>query len=117
MQWSIWWDNGTYNTYSSNSTFSINTWYHLALVADTSTDIYYIYKNGVLDASGSIPAARTIGNSDSPLYIGTYGNSATYAWPGKIDDVKIYNYPLTPTQIKTLYNNGAVNFGPSTGTP
>jgi hypothetical protein len=25
-------------------------------------------------------------------------------------DVRIYNYALTATQIKSLYNNGAVNF-------
>lgn len=30
---------------------------------------------------------------------------------GQIDDA------LTPVQIKLLYNNGAVNFGPSTGAP
>jgi hypothetical protein len=37
---------------------------------------------------------------------------------GQIDDVRIYNYALTATQIKTLYNeNAAVRFGPLTGSP
>jgi hypothetical protein len=37
---------------------------------------------------------------------------------GQIDDVRIYNYALTPDQIKTLYNGGgALRFGPITGTP
>lgn len=35
----------------------------------------------------------------------------------RVDDVRIYNYALTATQVKSLYNNGAVRFGPSTGAP
>jgi len=37
---------------------------------------------------------------------------------GQIDDVRIFNYALTPLQIKTLYNQGAaVQFAPITGSP
>jgi len=37
---------------------------------------------------------------------------------GQIDDVKIYNYALTGTQVKLLYNqNSGIRFGPSTGAP
>lgn len=36
---------------------------------------------------------------------------------GQIDDVKIFNYALTSTQVKLEYNQGAVRFGPSTGAP
>jgi len=33
-------------------------------------------------------------------------------------DVRIYNYALTETQVKSLYNeNSSVLFGPSEGTP
>jgi len=32
-------------------------------------------------------------------------------------DVRIYNYALTATQVKDVYNNGAVNFSPVTGSP
>lgn len=31
--------------------------------------------------------------------------------------VKIFNYALTASQVKTLFNNGAINFGPTTGSP
>lgn len=34
-----------------------------------------------------------------------------------IDDVRIYNYALTAAQIKNVMNDGAVRFGPSTGSP
>jgi len=36
---------------------------------------------------------------------------------GQIDDAKIFNYALTATQVKTLYNDGAIRFGPVTGIP
>ena len=34
-----------------------------------------------------------------------------------INDFRIYNYGLTASQVKVLYNNGAINFGPATGAP
>ena len=35
-----------------------------------------------------------------------------------VDEVKIYNYALTASQVKLLYNQGsAVRFGPVTGAP
>jgi len=30
---------------------------------------------------------------------------------GQIDDARIWNYALTPTQVKIEYNQGAVRFG------
>lgn len=36
---------------------------------------------------------------------------------GQLDDVRVYNYALTATQVKLLMNEGAVRFGPSTGAP
>lgn len=42
---------------------------------------------------------------------------STY-YAGQIDDVRVYNYALTGTQVKTLYNeNSSVRFGPLTGSP
>ena len=31
---------------------------------------------------------------------------------GQIDDFRVYNYTLTPEQIRNDYNQGAVHFGP-----
>lgn len=33
------------------------------------------------------------------------------------NNARIYNYPLTAVQVKTLYNQGALNYGPLTGAP
>lgn len=35
-----------------------------------------------------------------------------------VDDVRVYNYALTATQVKQLFDGGAgVRFGPQTGSP
>jgi hypothetical protein len=39
--------------------------------------------------------------------IGVYG----YFYDGLTDEVKIWNYALTPQQIRTEYAGGAVRFG------
>jgi hypothetical protein len=39
-------------------------------------------------------------------------------YDGQIDDTMLFNYALTPAQIRTLYNqNSAVRFAPVTGSP
>ena len=60
-------------------------------------------------------------NTAASLYIGalwpTDGTYKAFA-NGQIDDVRIFNYALTPLQVKTVMNNGsAVNFAPITGSP
>ena len=71
-----------------------------------------IYMDGVdisgSFASGSPPAS--IADSDATLGIGAIGDG-TSPFDGQIDDVKVWNYALTPLQIKNDYNNGSVRFG------
>jgi hypothetical protein len=48
--------------------------------------------------------------------IGSACNGSFY--DGQLDDVTLFNYALSPAQIKVLYNqNPAVRFAPVTGTP
>ena len=93
-------------------TLSQNTWYQLALTYDGLQINAYV--NGQYidhrDQTGNVR------NSVSGLAIGYLTN--TYWLKGQIDDVRIYNYALTATQIKNLYNQGsAVQFAPITGSP
>lgn len=98
--------------YSSNSTLTTGVWYHVAATWDGTTVKLYI--NGQLDKSTaqlSVPPTNA-----GSLYIGNSFNGDYFA--GQIDEVKIFNYPLTTSQIKLQYNQGsAVRFGPSTGAP
>lgn len=106
------------------STTAIQTgrWYHVTYTRAGSTMRVYI--NGILDpTTGSDSTALNF--STCRLYIGLDIDSGTCASPGglgyyfdgMIDDVRVYNYPLTIQQIKTIMNDGSIRFGPATGAP
>ncbi|MDD4410225.1 MAG: DUF2341 domain-containing protein [Candidatus Shapirobacteria bacterium] len=89
--------------------FNTGVWYHLVGTA-TAGGTANLYVNGKLVASSnSVPNpivqySNYLGINKSPYY------SSPAIFNGQIDDVRIYNYALTPEQVKTVYNNGAVNF-------
>jgi hypothetical protein len=57
-------------------------------------------------------------HNTNPFVIGKASWSSANYFTGQIDDVRVYNYALTPSQIKTVYNGGAaVKFAPLTGSP
>lgn len=96
---------------NSLATISSGQWYHLAFTWDgTDTKIYI---NGRLDNETSQTYSASA-NANS-LHIGELGTSDYFN--GQIDDARVYNYGLTETQVKTLYNDGAVKFGPVSGSP
>ncbi len=91
---------------------STTDWTFVAFTSDDTN--WYTYVNGVQSNTGTTDAGMD-GGSD--LFFGQrYVNWGFYK--GTIDDVRIYNYALTPTQIRNVYNEGsAVRFGPSSGVP
>lgn len=102
---------GTQRLAQFTTDLTSDTWYHLVGTYDGSTGRVYI--NGV-------EGEQTF--STSNIAIDTSGNivigGLTDLLEGNLDDVRIYNYALSPIQIKLLYNeNSAVRFAPLTGSP
>jgi hypothetical protein len=99
------------------SNFSANTWVHLAVTYD-GTDIK-LYSNGTLDGTlnagniGSYPPIIASFNGIS--YIGathrSSGANTEAHITGKIDAVAIYNYPLSASQVTTLYGDSTNGSG------
>lgn len=106
---------GTYggNIQTATDTWTGGQWYHITLVYNSSSNVR-IYVNGKLDNySSDFDAGAIDGSLNNPLEFGRafYDDSADEGYfPGKIDDFKIYNYPLTETQVKQNYQGGAVTF-------
>jgi O-glycosyl hydrolase len=113
--------NAAGTTYNANSTISLASsgqWYHLAGVCDEAHGVVDLYTNGGLAASVPIPTASGITNSsETPMTIGSRATTSSSGFnqqfPGYIADVAIYNYPLSASQIQTLYDAGV--FLPSSG--
>jgi hypothetical protein len=89
-----------------------NIWYHLVMTRDDTTTRFYV--NGIQTPNTSTttpnaPVAR--------LSIGCEFSSdnatITRCYSGQVDDVRIYNYALSPLQVQTVFNGGsAIKFGP-----
>ncbi len=90
------------NQISSIGTLTNNIWYHIAITFNTESDIR-IYINGSEDNNGS----GSFNDTSTLLEI----SDPNYEVDGLIDEVKIFNYALTPQQVRTEYNGGAVRFG------
>ncbi|PKD18745.1 hypothetical protein APR41_17710 [Salegentibacter salinarum] len=62
-----------------------------------------IYANGVLDGSRDISASASIDfHRDFSFLIGQY-IKGMWAFKGALDDIRIYNRVLTPTEVEALY--------------
>jgi hypothetical protein len=101
--------NNDFSSYDANLT--IGEWAHITVVHNSETNIDYVYKNGSLISSST---GRTIDPATTGvLRIGQPTNSTyqnNYYTNGQLDDVRVYNYPLTSTQVKAIYNGGSINF-------
>ena len=85
------------------TTLQANTWYYVTGVYDAAAQTMHVYLNGQLDdgvLQGTVTSTQQ--NSTLNVNIGQRpGSPGTYNFNGLIDDVRIYNRPLTVAQIQT----------------
>lgn len=107
------WSTPAYQVYGS-TTIQTNTWYHLVLERDSGGNLV-MYLNGTMETLTGYLGRLTQGDTkwmDVPsaqkISIGRefYNGSDSNYFDGLIDEVKIYNYALSPDDIKTDFNNG-----------
>ncbi len=90
----------------TSSLLPTKTWVHLASTYDGAT--IRLYANGALIATKSW--AGKIVSSTSPMRIG--GNTVWGEWfAGQIDDLRVYNRPLGPAEIKSDMNTPVTSGG------
>jgi len=87
-----------------------NNWVHVIIMRDIAAHKMRIYTNGVLSAEGDETAVTGIGET-SDLIIGNIGEleflsttNAPAPYKGAFDELRMYNYALSPTEISALYN-------------
>ena len=98
LKWLIW-DGGSNGSVSSSSSISLNTWSHIVITHDNSTNNTKFYINGSLDASAT-SISKSISSNSSNVYIGWDGQQGDKLFTGKIDEIRIWNNIRTQAQIQ-----------------
>ena len=96
-----------------SGTIPTNTWIHAVGTLEGATGLMRLYSNGVIVAqrfTASRPFATLANNFQQPgVGIGNHhGTTINNGFPGRIDEVTVYNRALSPTEIKAIYNAQAV---------
>jgi len=87
------------------TTLTTNTWYHVTGVYNATTSELHVYLNGQLDDGALVGTVTpTQQNSTANINIGQRPTTTAYNFNGRIDDTRIYNRALTPTDIQTDMN-------------
>jgi len=99
---------------SSGANLLPGTWFHVAGVYDGSS--MKVYVNGVLKGSQNVGAA-TINSYNTALYIGKHRNLDYEKFTGVIDEVRIHNRVLLPSEFNLLPLGAAASAEALTGGP
>ena len=97
---------GSQKTAKAHTTTPYNAgWIFLCATYDSTQAKLYV--NGVLDTT--ISFSGSIGYSTNDLVIGYATYSANDYYKGRIDEIRIYNRALSPTEISLLFNSPFTN--------
>jgi hypothetical protein len=98
-------DGGGYTSYNLTSVnVSDGLWHHVALVVDRSANTVSLYVDGVAKLTTSHTYANNFGTAGDPLML-HIGNQDGLPYQGTIDEVRVYNRVLSPSDVLTLYNS------------
>lgn len=79
-------------------------WHHYAFTFDDASDTLKIYIDGDLVTTATVTATISYSGHGTATVVGRHGNGAAiYDMDGRIDDVRIYNYALSPAEIAAVY--------------
>jgi chitodextrinase len=96
-------DSGSLTQRYSTTVRALNTWYHVAGVYDAAARTLDIYVDGVLSngvLQGTVPARQY----DAPESVTIGRRSGGYSFQGTIDEVRLYDRALTPSEIQEVMN-------------
>ncbi|MBF0240329.1 MAG: Ig-like domain-containing protein, partial [SAR324 cluster bacterium] len=89
-----------FNQNTGSTVLNSGTWYHVVAVSANGTNT--IYLNGSAETLSGV--SYTVLANTEPLVIGLdYGDNDTRFFNGVIDDVRVYNRPLTANEAVHLY--------------
>lgn len=81
-------------------------WHHLVGVCDEANGVISLYVDGHLQKTSSIPSASGLFEANAPMTIGAGtadGVNYTYQFLGNLNDVSVFNYALTASNVASQY--------------
>lgn len=78
-------------------------WYLVTVVMDAVTETNRIYINGTQKNESAVYEIGSIAINDEPLVFGAEDQKGQNSYTGAIDDVRLWNYPLSTAEIAGLY--------------
>lgn len=82
-------------------TLTAHRWVHIAMTFDGDT--MSLYQDGAIVRRARGVTAYTAGDSATPMVIGYRSDGNAEYFQGAVDEVRLYDYALTPAQIKAIY--------------
>ena len=95
--------NGNFNNLpSSGTTYNDNQWHHVVFLKDANDLTLYI--DGAFESELLTAGGTSLGTTNDARLGNRYTNASHYT--GTSDEIAIFDYKLTPSQIAEIYNNG-----------
>jgi DUF1680 family protein len=88
---------------TATGAISLNAWQMFTMTVDSAGNTK-LYKNGVVVGSGTTGVPNNVTRTSN--FIGRSNWSGDAYYQGIMDEVRIYSYPLTQTQIQAIYSGG-----------
>jgi hypothetical protein len=91
------------NMYSSAGAFVVDEWTHVAITYDNTIQLYTMYVNG--DVVASYTGTSGTHASNLPIQIGRGIGSSDYLFKGKMDEIRIWDRPLSACELNSVAYN------------
>jgi hypothetical protein len=89
----------------AESRLILGTWAHIAVTFDFDSDVFALYINGVLQGLSS--EKRTAPTRELRIGVNASDFGQTFYFPGLLDEVSVYNRPLTANEIRAIFRAGS----------
>ena len=107
---------GTNATISGSTNIRDGLWHHLVFtISGTSVKIYIDGGDAAINASNSsnseghalsVTSTKSYAGGVNSLNVGKNGTYNSYYYDGLMDEVAIFEYELTASQVRSIYNSG-----------
>ena len=92
----------SFNRWRTSDNLKDNIWHHYVFILDRTklaNEEIQVYIDGVKKNTIQFSSSNSSGN-----FVSSRINFGQQLWTGSLDDIKLYNRPLTQTEITNLYN-------------